>query len=170
MRTIASALLTAALTLGSLYGVASAEPGQDTPDFALVSLTTIPGGWTARTDLRAQLEVDADGSALHRPDVISPDRRAETAPREVEGKVPDETLAKALDRIRELRESDFGVPAVTDHGIQIIDFMPTDPADDVHLVLYAPNTTDGLSDEQREARKKFAEVFDGLIEAFEENK
>jgi len=170
MRTIASALLAAALTLGSLCGVATAEPDQETPDFALVSLTTIPSGWTARTDLRPQLEVDADGTAVQRPDAISADRAAETAPREVEGKVPGETLAEALDQIRELRETDFGVPAITDHGIQIIDFMPDNPSDDVHLVLYAPNATDGLNDEQRDARMKFAELFDGLTEAFEENK
>ncbi|WP_040797122.1 hypothetical protein [Nocardia higoensis] len=169
MRTIASALLAAALTLGSLCGVATAEPARDTSDFALVSLTTIPGGWTMRTDLRPQLEVDADGSALHRPDVLSTDRAADTAPREVRGTVPAEDLDKALDRIRALRETDFGVPAVTDHGIQIIDLMPENPSEDVHLVLYAPDVTDGLSDEQRDARKKFAEVFDSLMDAFEEN-
>ncbi|WP_067859582.1 hypothetical protein [Nocardia shimofusensis] len=169
MRTIASALLAAALTLGSLCGVATAEPDQEPPDFALVSLTTIPSGWTARTDLRPLLEVDADGTALHRPDILSPDRAADTAPREVEGKVSTDDLEKALERIRELRETDFGVPAVTGQGIQIIDLMPENPSDDVHLVLYAPDATDGLSDEQRDAREKFAEVFDDLIDAFEEN-
>src|SRR5690606_41331326 len=112
MRTIASALLAATMTLGSLCGVATAEPARDTTDFALISLTTIPGGWTSRTDLRAQLEVDADGTAVHRPDVLSSDRPADTAPREVLGSIPADELDKALERIRALRETDFGVPTV----------------------------------------------------------
>ncbi|MBF6256683.1 hypothetical protein IU468_10140 [Nocardia farcinica] len=166
MRRIASALLVAALALTSAGAVATAESEPAATGFALVTLTTMPAGWSQRTDLRPHLQVYPDGRAVHRPDATAPDRDPGTEPREVVGTVPREALDKALAEIRALADTDFGVPAGTDQGSQIIDLMPENPAEDVHLILYAPDATDGLSAEQRDARTRFTALYRGLLDAF----
>ncbi|MGW4633059.1 hypothetical protein [Nocardia sp. NPDC004415] len=162
MRLTMTGLLVCALALPGLSAAAHAEP---TP-LPLVSLTTIPDGWSQRTDLRPVLQVFADGKAVHSPDAVSKDRKPETAAKMVTGTVGAEVLAAAQDEIAALAEIDFGVPAGDGKGSQIIDLMPDDPAGEVHLVVYSPASGDGLTGEQQAARKRFTDLYKKLVDAF----
>ncbi|WP_336084071.1 hypothetical protein [Nocardia sp. SSK8] len=162
MRLTMTGLLVCALALPGLSAAAHAEP---TP-LPLVSLTTIPDGWSQRTDLRPELQVFADGEAVRSPDAVSKDRKPETAAKKVTGRVDPAVLAAAEDEIAALAEVDFGIPAGDGKGTQIIDLMPEDPAGEVHLVVYSPAATDGLTGEQQDARKRFTALYKKLIDAF----
>ena len=66
MRRTKSALLLLVVALAGSWGLASAQPAADTPQqpaTALLTLTTIPSGWSERVDLRPLLQIYADGRA-----------------------------------------------------------------------------------------------------------
>ncbi|TCJ95099.1 hypothetical protein [Nocardia alba] len=162
MRPTMTGLLVCALTLSGASALAHADPAP----LPLVSLTTIPDGWSQRTDLRPVLQVFADGKAVHRPDAVSKDRKPETAPKQVTGKVAADVISAAREEINALKETDFGIPTGENRGTQIIDLMPEDPADDAHLVVYSPEASDGLNPDQQAARKRFADLYKKLVDAF----
>ncbi|QLY29096.1 hypothetical protein [Nocardia huaxiensis] len=122
-----------------------------------VILTTLPNAWQSRLDLKPVLEVLSDGTAV---------KRADGGPQEVTGTVPSAVLATAAADIRALAAADMGTPSVTDQGAMILDFMPAPPDQEVHLIVYAPEFTEGLTDEQLAARAKFAELYNRLLTAF----
>lgn len=162
MRRIMTGLFVCALALPGASAVAQADPAP----LPLVSLTTIPDGWSQRTDLRPVLQVFADGKAVHRPDAVSKDRKADTDPKKVTGKVAPEVISAARSEIEALKELDFGIPAGEGKGLQIIDLLPEDAAGDVHLVVYSPGSTDGLNPDQQAARKRFTDLYRKLVDAF----
>ncbi|MEV0060578.1 hypothetical protein [Nocardia sp. NPDC050718] len=159
-------LLVCALALPGASAVAQAEPAP----LPLVSVTSIPDGWSQRTDLRPVLQVFADGKAVHSPDAVSKDRKPETAAKRVDGTVPEDVLAAAREEITALREVDFGIPAGEGKGTTIIDLMPADVEGETHLVVYSPDSSDGLNDEQKAARKRFTDLSKKLIDAFKEKR
>ncbi|MFG2443437.1 hypothetical protein ACGFQG_11220 [Nocardia fluminea] len=162
MRPTLTGLLVCALALSGASALAHADPAP----LPLVSLTTIPDGWSQRTDLRPILQVFADGKAVHMPDAVSKDRKPETAPKKVTGKVAADVISAALAEIDALAESDFGMPAGDNRGTQIIDLMPDDPTEETHLVIYSPEASDGLTPEQKAARKRFTDLYKKLVDAF----
>ncbi|KQY37849.1 MULTISPECIES: hypothetical protein [Nocardia] len=162
MRLTMTGLLVCALALPGAGALAHADPAP----LPLVSLTTIPDGWSQRTDLRPVLQVFADGEAVHQPDAVSKDRKPETAPKKVTGKVASDVISAAREEINALKEIDFGIPAGDNRGTQIIDLMPDDPADEVHLVVYSPEASDGLDPAQKDARKRFTDLYKKLVDAF----
>lgn len=171
MRRTASALLVVAFALVTGSGLTAAEPPRTTPEdkgLALVTLTTLPDGWDGRTDLRPQLEVFGDASAHRYPDAVAPERDPGTPAKQVRGSVPKEALDEAITEIRALAEVDLGIPASADNksGSQIIDVMPENPGEDVHLILYSPGNDEGLTDGHKAARERFADVYRELIDAF----
>ncbi|MEU4411770.1 hypothetical protein ACIBEH_04300 [Nocardia salmonicida] len=162
MRLTMTGLLVCALALPGAGALAHADPAP----LPLVSLTTIPDGWSQRTDLRPVLQIFADGEAVHQPDAVSKDRKPETAPKKVTGKVASDVISAAREEIDALKEIDFGIPAGDNRGTQIIDLMPDDPAGEVHLVVYSPEASDGLNPEQKDARKRFTDLYKKLVDAF----
>ncbi|WP_307817633.1 hypothetical protein [Nocardia acididurans] len=120
-------------------------------------LTTLPNAWQTRLDLKPVLEVRSDGTAVKRPD---------GGTQEINGTVPAAALAAAASEIRALAAADMGTPSVTDQGAVILDYMPAPPDQDVHLIVYAPTVTDGLTEEQKASRARFTTVFDSLLTAF----
>ncbi|MEU4705397.1 hypothetical protein AB0G00_03100 [Nocardia salmonicida] len=162
MRLTMTGLLVCALALPGAGTLAHADPAP----LPLVSLTTIPDGWSQRTDLRPVLQIFADGEAVHQPDAVSKDRKPETAPKKVTGKVASDVISAAREEIDALKEIDFGIPAGDNRGTRIIDLMPDDPADEVHLVVYSPEASDGLNPEQKDARKRFTDLYKKLVDAF----
>ncbi|PXX57836.1 hypothetical protein DFR70_11666 [Nocardia tenerifensis] len=173
MRGTKATLLVAVLTLAVGAGAATADPA-DLPSahapvsspLALLTLTTIPNGWQTRVDLRPQLEVSGDGRAVKTPDALAPERNPENLPKRVNGRIPPEVLAAALAETKALATVDFGMPTVTDQGSQIIDLMPQAPEEDAHLVVYAPEFTEGLAPEQQAARKRFGDLYRKLLDSF----
>ncbi|MET9284144.1 hypothetical protein [Nocardia beijingensis] len=174
MRVTKAVLLVVTLIVAVGSGAATADPALDRPSalppiaapLALLTLTTIPDGWQARTDLRPQMEVFADGRAVSSPDAVAPERRPETPPKRIDGHIPSGVLSAALAETKALATVDLGVPKATDQSSRIIDFMPQSPSDDVHLVVYSPDTTEGLGAEQQAARKRFADLYRKLIDSF----
>ncbi|MET7769014.1 hypothetical protein [Nocardia sp. NPDC005366] len=172
MRRTTSALLVLVLALAGGGSVASADPesgSSPTESIALLTLTTIPNGWQERTDLRPILEVFADGRAIKKPDAAAADRKPETPPQQLDGKIRADVVQSALAEIKELSTLDLGTPAVNDHGTQIIDLMPQPPEENVHLIVYAPDLTEGFTPEQQSARKRFADLYRTLLDAFVKN-
>ncbi|GAB4585240.1 hypothetical protein [Nocardia sp. IFM 10818] len=153
-RRAAAAVLVATAMLTGTGGFAAADEPAATTVFML---TTMPNGWQSRLDLRPVLEIRSDGTAVRRPD---------GGPRELQGKVPTEVTTAAATEIRALAQVDLGTPTVTDQGNMILDFMPAQPDPDVHLIVYAPESTEGLTDEQVAARARFATLYDKLLDAF----
>ncbi|WP_084511075.1 hypothetical protein [Nocardia lijiangensis] len=193
MRRTISALLVLAMTFTAGWGVAAADPAaethtpatenppalaahppiplpQPTPArsaVALLTLTTLPAGWQERMDLRPVLEVYADGRAIRKPDAVAPERDPNTPPRQVDGSVRREVVDAALAEITALSTVDLGIPASAgDGGSQIIDVMPEPPGQDLHLIVYVPDSTEGLTADQQNARKRFADVYRSLLDAF----
>ncbi|GAA5076953.1 hypothetical protein [Nocardia iowensis] len=177
MRRTKAALLAVLLALAGSLGTATAAPGPDaapqpsahgpvSEPLALLTLTSIPNGWQTRVDLRPQLEVFGNGRAVKIPDAVASERNPETLPEKVTGHIPPEVLAAALDETKALVTVDFGMPSVTDQGSQIIDLMPQPPEEDIHLVVYAPEFTTGLTPEQQAARKRFTDLYRTLLDAF----
>ncbi|GGK39621.1 hypothetical protein [Nocardia camponoti] len=163
MRLTVTALLVCAFALpGATSVVAHADPAP----LPVLTLTTIPEGWSLRTDLRPVLKVYSDGSALRSPDATSKDRKPDTAPKEEKGTVAADVIAAATDEIVALKDVDMGIPVGDGKGTQIVDLMPSDAAGEVHLIVYSPNSTDGLNPDQTAARKRFTEVYRKLVEAF----
>ncbi|MFD3744152.1 hypothetical protein [Nocardia sp. NPDC058633] len=163
MRPTLTGLLVCALALSGASALAHADPAP----LPLVSLTTIPDGWSQRTDLRPVLQIFADGKAVHMPDAVSKDRKPETAPKKVTGKVAADVISAAREEINALEDIDFGMPAGDNKGTEIIDLMPDDPADEAHLVIYSPGASEGLDSEQKAARKRFSDLYKKLVDAFE---
>ncbi|MEV0335513.1 hypothetical protein [Nocardia sp. NPDC050717] len=165
MRLTMTGLLVCALALPGVSAVAHADPAP----LPLISVTTIPDGWSQRTDLRPVLQVFPDGKAVHSPDAVSNDRKPETAAKQVTGTVPADVLAAARAEIEALKEIDFGIPAGEGKGTQIIDLMPEDAEGEAHLVVYSPDSTDGLDPDQQAARKRFADLTKKLVDAFKKS-
>lgn len=172
-RMVGSALLFLTLTLLAAPGQAAARPWirpaaepPAPPAVALLTLTTMPRGWEARTDLRPVLQVFADGRALELPDAVAPERDPGTAPHQRTGRIPAEVLSAALAEIQALATADFGVPTATGQGRRIIDLAPPPPQPSAHLIVYAPGVTGGLSPAQQAARTRFAAVYDTLLDSF----
>ncbi|MEV6364010.1 hypothetical protein [Nocardia asteroides] len=166
MRPTMTGLLVCALVLPGVSAVAHAEP---TP-LPLVSVTSIPDGWSQRTDLRPVLQVFSDGTAVHSPDAVSKDRKPETAAKKINGTVPDDVLEAARAEITALQEVDFGIPAGEGKGTTIIDLMPADFDGETHLVVYSPEVSDGLDPDQQAARKRFTDLYKKLVDAFKEKR
>ncbi|WP_405177144.1 hypothetical protein OG225_22345 [Nocardia sp. NBC_01377] len=172
MRRTMSALVVLVLALVGGGSTAAADPesgSADADSIALLTLTTIPGGWQERTDLRPILEVFADGRAIKKPDAASAERKPETPPQQLEGKIRPDVVRSALTEIKELATLDLGTPSITDHGTQIIDLMPQPPEQTVHLIVYAPDLSEGLTTDQQSARKRFADLYRTLLDAFVKN-
>ncbi|MGK8490907.1 hypothetical protein [Nocardia asiatica] len=174
MRVTKAVLLVVLLVVAVGSGAATADPALDRPSalppiaapLALLTLTTIPDGWQTRTDLRPQLEIFADGRAVSSPDAVAADRRPETPPKRIDGRIPPEVLSAALAETTALAAADLGVPRPIDQSSRIIDYMPESSAQDVHLVVYSPEITEGLGAEQQAARKRFADLYKKLLDAF----
>ncbi|WP_405165392.1 hypothetical protein OG203_09955 [Nocardia sp. NBC_01499] len=173
MRRTKAAVLVAMLALTIGAGTATAEPpalpavhGPISAPLALLTLTTIPSGWQTRVDLRPQLEVSSDGRAVKIPDAVASERNPDNLPQKVNGHIPPEVLAAALTETKALATVDFGMPSITDQGTQIIDLMPQSPEEDAHLVVYAPESTEGLAPDQQAARKRFADLYRKLLDSF----
>ncbi|WP_433633158.1 hypothetical protein [Nocardia sp. CA-120079] len=169
MRRTKSALLFLVVTLAGSWGVASADPAADAPQPpapALLTLTTIPSGWSERVDLRPVLQIYADGHAVAQPDAASTTRAADTPPQRLTGTVPADVLNAALAETKSLAALDLGMPGSTDQGTQIIDLMPTPPDQDVHVLMYAPDATENLTADQQANRKRFTDLYRKLVDAF----
>ncbi|MEU4340721.1 hypothetical protein AB0H00_05515 [Nocardia sp. NPDC023852] len=173
MRRTTVALLVAMLALEVGSGTAASAPPQQpsalppaAEPLVLFTLTTIPDGWQSRVDLRPQLEIFSDGKAVKIPDAVAADRTPDVSPKRINGHVPPEVLTAALAETRSLTAVDLGVPRATDQGSQIIDYMSQPPNADVHLIVYAPQATDGLGAEQQANRKRFADLYKKLLDAF----
>lgn len=173
MRRTKAALLVAILAVMVGGGTATADPadqptahGPVSAPMALLTLTTIPNGWQTRVDLRPQLEVSGDGHAVKLPDAVAAERNPENLPKRINGHIPPEVLAAALTETRALATVDFGMPTITDQGSQIIDLMPQSAEEDAHLVVYAPESTEGLAPEQQAARKRFTDLYRKLLDSF----
>ncbi|WP_330179853.1 hypothetical protein OHB26_25895 [Nocardia sp. NBC_01503] len=134
---------------------APSAPQTPIPVTTLFTLTTMPNAWASTPNILPALEVQSDGRALKRQDG-----------KELNGTVPADVLAAAATEVRALALSDMGSPTVSDQGNMIIDFMPKSPDQDVHLIVYAPEFTDGLTDEQKASRKRFADLYQRLLNAF----
>ncbi|MFG1794971.1 hypothetical protein [Nocardia sp. NPDC049149] len=144
---------------GGAMAAAGPEPDQPTsnPDVAatpLFTLTTFPNAWHPKRDLGPQLQIFSDGRAVKTVDVRA------------NGHLPREVLDAAIAETKSLATVDFGDPTVTDQGSQIIDYMPQSPDQEAHLVIYAPEFTTGLTDEQIAARTRFRNLYRTLLEAF----
>ncbi|MGW4768409.1 hypothetical protein ACWEO2_10250 [Nocardia sp. NPDC004278] len=171
-----SALLVLVMALAGSWGIASAQPATDAPPpapvqaplpaTALLTLTTIPSGWSERVDLRPMLQIYADGRAVHQPDAASTTRSADVSPQRLTGTVPTDILNAALAETRALAALDLGMPSNDDRGSQIIDLMPAPPDQDVHLLMYAPEATEGLTTDQQANRKRFTDLYRKLLDAF----
>ncbi|MFI9511390.1 hypothetical protein [Nocardia sp. NPDC052566] len=170
MRSTTATLLVLGTVLAGPWGTAAAQPPAAPPPpppaTALLTLTTMPNGWQSRTDLRAQLEVFADGRAVKVPDATAPTRDPNTPPQRIGGHIPTDVLAASVAETKSLAAVDLGTPGATDQGSQIIDLLPQQPDQDVHVVMYAPDATEGLSAEQQAARKRFADLFRKLLDSF----
>ncbi|MBF6332099.1 hypothetical protein [Nocardia transvalensis] len=129
-------------------------------------LTTIPVGWEGRTDVGPILEVHADGRAVKSLDAASPDRKVGTAPQKVNGRIPPEAMATAMAEARELATADMGMPKEGDHSSTLLDFLGATPDQDVHLVVYSPGSSEGLSDEQEANRRRFDDLCKKLLDSF----
>ncbi|MEV6426998.1 hypothetical protein [Nocardia sp. NPDC051463] len=171
MRKMTSALLILVVALAGSRGAASAEPASDgptpaVPAVALLTLTTMPSGWQGRSDLRPTLEVYPGGRAIKTPDATAADRVPTTPPQRLNGTVSPDVLNAALTEIRALATLDLGMPSATDQGTQIIDVMPPQPDQDIHVIMYAPELTQGLTTEQQAARRQFADLYRTLLDSF----
>uniref|UniRef100_UPI00082EFBBB hypothetical protein n=1 Tax=Nocardia jejuensis TaxID=328049 RepID=UPI00082EFBBB len=135
-----------------------AAPAATTPASAapLFTLTAMPNGWQSRTDLHPALEVRGDGRAV----------KWVGNGQQVNGTIAAEVVSAAAVEVRALALLDMGMPSVSDQGTMIIDFMPPAPDQDVHAIVYAPEWSDGLTDDQKAARGRFAELFQRLLNAF----
>ncbi|MEC3918190.1 hypothetical protein [Nocardia sp. CDC160] len=159
MRTVAAVGLTAAIVTGtSGFAAADPTPAQaPAPAVALFTLTAMPAGWQTRTDLHPSLLIQSDGHAT---------KRADNAAQPVEGTVPADVIGAAAAEVKALAAVDMGTPGQGDGGTSIIDYMPQAPDQDVHLIVYAPESSEGLTDEQKASRKRFDDVFQRLLNAF----
>ncbi|WP_433192649.1 hypothetical protein ACQP1G_28575 [Nocardia sp. CA-107356] len=172
MRSTKSALLVLVVALAGSWGIASAQPTTDTPEPvqaplpALLTLTTMPTGWSERVDLRPMLQIYADGRAVEQPDAAATTRAADVAPQRLNGTIPTDVLNAALAETKSLATLDLGMPTDTDQGSQIIDLMPTPPEQDVHVLLYAPESSEGLTSDQQANRKRFTDLYRKLLDAF----
>ncbi|WP_157514116.1 hypothetical protein [Nocardia concava] len=163
-RMAAAAALATGMVIGT-DGVAAADPGAGAPTpaqapapaVALFTLTAMPAGWQTRTDLHPSLLVQADGHAT---------KRADSTAQAVEGTVPADVIGAAAAEVKALAAVDMGTPEQGDKGTSIIDYMPQSPDQDVHLIVYAPEVSDGLTDEQKASRKRFDDVFQRMLNAF----
>lgn len=160
---IATAATAVMLTGAGGFAMADPAPGAPTPAqapapaVALFTLTAMPAGWQTRTDLHPSLQVQADGHAT---------KRADATAQPVEGTVPADVIGAAAAEVKALAAVDMGTPEQGDKGTSIIDYMPQSPDQDVHLIVYAPEVSDGLSDEQKASRKRFDDVFQRMLNAF----
>ncbi|MCM6774724.1 hypothetical protein NDR87_12670 [Nocardia sp. CDC159] len=129
-------------------------------------LTTIPSGWEGRTDLGPTLEVRADGRAVMRPDAASVERGVGVGARQVSGRVAPEVVAAAVGEAKALAAVDMGVPRDGDASSTLLDFLGATPDQDVHLVVYSPGASEGLSEEQKVNRQRFADLCKRLLDGF----
>lgn len=147
------ALSAALFTGASGFAVATPAPAHSMP---LFTLTAMPAGWQSRTDLHPALQIQTGGEAIKYADDGS----------QINGTIPADVLGAATTEVRNLAAADMGVPEQNDKGMSIIDFMPSPPDQDVHLVVYGPEVTDKLTDDQKASRKRFDDLFQRLLNAF----
>ncbi|MEU8898330.1 hypothetical protein [Nocardia sp. NPDC048505] len=166
MRKTKSVLLALVLLTTAGSGLAAADPAPAPPDLAEITLTNIPHGWSGRNDLRPELQVYADGRAIMKPDAAAPARPPDVPPQELHGVIRPDVLQAAQAEIRSLTEVDFGEPTTTDEAKQIIDYLPRTRGKELHLILYAPGATEGLTTEQQDGRIRFAALYRRLLDAF----
>ncbi|MBB5915777.1 hypothetical protein BJY24_004689 [Nocardia transvalensis] len=158
---VAGVVLGTALVTG---GTAAADETPAPP--VSLTLTTIPAGWQVRTDLAPTLEVQQDGRAVSSPDAASPDRKADTAPKKVNGHVAPDVLAWAQGEARTLADTDMGMPGNADGSSTALDLLGPAPDQDLHLIVYAPDSADGLSDDQKSNRTRFTALCKKLVDSF----
>ncbi|MFC9895910.1 hypothetical protein ACFVMC_19660 [Nocardia sp. NPDC127579] len=162
-------VLLCAVGSGPALAEPDADPSADPPTLAEITLTTIPHGWSDRHDLRPELEVYPDGRAIKKPDATAADRAPDVPPRQQVGSLRADVLRAAQAEIRALSEVDFGEPQGADDSKQIIDFLPETRGQELHLIVYAPGVTAGLTPEQQDGRIRFAALYRRLLDAFVED-
>ncbi len=160
---VAVAVCAAALAVagGAMTAVA------DEPTAGLsVALTTIPGGEHAGVTPAPTLLVYSDGHAVNSPDAADPDRPADKAPRQRNGHVSLDAVHAAAEEAKKLAAADLGMPTDGSGGSTLLDFLGATPDQDVHLVVYSPGGTDGLTDAQKADRTRFSDLCKKLVDAF----
>lgn len=138
----------------------------DEPAALSVALTTIPGGEQAGVTPVPTLLVYSDGHAVHSPDAADPKRDAGKAPKQQNGHVSLDVVHSVAAEAKKLGEADLGMPKDGGGGSTLLDFLGDTPDQDVHLVVYSPGGSDGLTDAQKADRKRFTELDQKLTKAF----
>jgi hypothetical protein len=128
------------------------------PAPAELMLTTIPGG-DGHSDITPTLQVRADGHAVKAADASGKNQP-------VNGTIPGDVLAGVLSDVKALVPADMGVPRNADKSSTLLDYVGATPDQDMHLVVYAPNASDGLTDAEKTNRKRFTELCTELLGAF----
>ncbi|MBU3065115.1 hypothetical protein KO481_26745 [Nocardia sp. NEAU-G5] len=124
-----------------------------------VVLTTIHGG-SGSIDPTPTLSVRADGRAVG----ITTDAHA--APHPAAGHVPTDVLTASYAEAKSLASADMGEPAEGSAGSTLLDFLGPTPDQDIHLVVYGPDTSRDLTREQQANRARFAYLCTKLTAAF----
>ncbi|MFI5775917.1 hypothetical protein [Nocardia sp. NPDC051570] len=107
-----------------------------------------------------------DGRAVESPDAASAERKPGTAAQKLSGRIAPEVLSAAMGEAKALAAADMGMPKDGDSSSTLLDFLGAAPDQDVHLVVYSPSATDGLSDQQKANRQRFAELCKKLLDGF----
>ncbi|NKY86972.1 hypothetical protein [Nocardia veterana] len=169
MRTRAGARAIAAgfaCAMALFGGAVTAVADEPAPPALAVALTTIPGGENAGVTPAPTLLVYSDGRAVHSPDAATPDRPADKAPQQRNGHVPLDVVHAAAEDAKKLAAADLGMPKDGSGGSTLLDFLGSTPDQDVHLVVYSPGGTDGLTDAQKADRTRFADLCKKLVDGF----
>ncbi len=131
-----------------------------------VALTTIPGGARADATPAPTLLVYSDGHAVHSPDAADPKRPADKAPKQHKGNISLDVVRAVAADANKLGAADLGMPKDSGGGSTLLDFLGDTPDQDVHLVMYSPGGTEGLTDAQKADRTRFTELCKKLVDAF----
>ncbi|MEU6558422.1 hypothetical protein [Nocardia nova] len=156
----------AALTV---FGGAVTAAADDTPALS-VALTTIPGGEQAGVAPAPTLLVYSDGHAVYSPDAADPKRPKDKEPKQRDGKVSLDVVHSVAADAKKLGDADLGMPKDGNGGSTLLDFLGDTPDQDVHLVVYSPGGSDGLTDAQKDGRKRFTDLSKKLTDAFKADK
>ncbi|MBJ8345275.1 hypothetical protein [Antrihabitans sp. YC2-6] len=138
----------------------------DAPELFIVTITS--GGWSPNQEVGPRLVVYTDRNAVERPDAVAQPTGAEAPAPPQAGYLAQCIVDQAILDVRELEQTDFGQPGITDQGSNVIEYRPASPSDPIRLDIYAPGETDGLTDAQLEAREKFTALQNLLLDGFVE--
>jgi hypothetical protein len=124
-----------------------------------VVLTTIRGG-SGSVDPTPTLSVRADSRA------VGSTTDTHAAPHPANGHVPTDVLTASYAEAKSLAAADMGEPAEGSAGSTLLDFLGPTPDQDIHLVVYGPDTSNDLTPEQQANRARFAYLCTKLTAAF----